>query len=635
MAVAAVNSYAQSCTGNLGDAVLQESFDVDKPLGADVTTYEYTQEECLYNGAYRLAKRTSNCYEGVWLTLDHDHTYEMDPSSNSNMLMVAANAAPGVFYMQPTKDQQLCPGTTYQFEVWVINLVKPGFTNLVKPNLLLQVQTPDGQDLMAPYAAGDIPNDGQWHPIRALFTTRVLTTSVVVKISNNANGDAGNDLALDDISFRACSPAVSTGFDIPSVEGQPICADYDKTYYMSASAPVGYRNYQWQRLVNNTWIDIAGETNDKLTINTGNGMAAGEYQYRVAVTNDANIGSIYCRTYSSPNILTLPPRITASSVPVYCEGSGIIITASGAHAYVFTKPNGQTVEQTDPVFTIENATVQNSGTYKVQAKTASGCLGEAVLLPIKVKRQFSASVAAVDPICEGESVTLSATQTGGDVSDNYTYSWSPVVGLNNPYAQNPVASPTDTTTYTVTISNDACSASYEVTVNVLKIPRGVVTPIKEISEGQSVTLDATISGDITEYYWTPSTYLDNPRALHPVATPPDNIIYTLNLVGPCTGNEAPLSTFVHVFKKIVPPNAFSPNGDGINDEWKIDGLFTFPQGITTVYNRYGQEVFRSVGYSRAWNGTYNGTTLMPGVYYYIIDLKSNKPKITGWVMIMR
>ena len=94
--------------------------------------------------------------------------------------------------------------------------------------------------------------------------------------------------------------------------------------------------------------------------------------------------------------------------------------------------------------------------------------------------------------------------------------------------------------------------------------------------------------------------------------------------------------FVKVYKQIVIPNAFSPNKDGRHDTWKIQAIETYPNPEVTVFNRYGQTVFRSKGYATPWDGTYNGTHLPVGTYYYIIDLKiPGEPVLNGWVVIVR
>jgi gliding motility-associated-like protein len=87
--------------------------------------------------------------------------------------------------------------------------------------------------------------------------------------------------------------------------------------------------------------------------------------------------------------------------------------------------------------------------------------------------------------------------------------------------------------------------------------------------------------------------------------------------------------------KILVPNAFSPNGDGVNDTWIITNLSAYPGASVDVFNRYGQPVFHSENYNKPWDGTFNGSPLPMGTYYYIIDPKNNKKKIAGSVTIFK
>ncbi|RYZ92034.1 MAG: gliding motility-associated C-terminal domain-containing protein, partial [Sphingobacteriaceae bacterium] len=93
--------------------------------------------------------------------------------------------------------------------------------------------------------------------------------------------------------------------------------------------------------------------------------------------------------------------------------------------------------------------------------------------------------------------------------------------------------------------------------------------------------------------------------------------------------------FVRVYKKIIVNNTFTPNSDGINDTWLITDLDTYPTSIVSIFNRAGQQVYRSIGYGRPWDGTFNGSALPAGTYYYVIDLKNKTPKRTGFIMLIR
>jgi gliding motility-associated-like protein len=138
-----------------------------------------------------------------------------------------------------------------------------------------------------------------------------------------------------------------------------------------------------------------------------------------------------------------------------------------------------------------------------------------------------------------------------------------------------------------------------------------------------------------QFYWTPTDYLDNPQSLTPIATPPDNIWYTLHAASPDNCGVDTSNVYVRVYQKITIPNTFTPNGDGVNDYWDIKNLNTYPESFMQVFSRYGQPVYQSNGYPKPWDGKRKGSLLPTGTYYYIIDLKNGMPKLTGWVLIVR
>lgn len=93
--------------------------------------------------------------------------------------------------------------------------------------------------------------------------------------------------------------------------------------------------------------------------------------------------------------------------------------------------------------------------------------------------------------------------------------------------------------------------------------------------------------------------------------------------------------FITSAPKVTVSTMFSPNGDGINDVWKIVNLSAYTDCVLTVYDRAGVVVYKSIGYDIPWNGTRNGNALDMGTYYYVIDRKNYLPRLSGWVFLMR
>lgn len=164
----------------------------------------------------------------------------------------------------------------------------------------------------------------------------------------------------------------------------------------------------------------------------------------------------------------------------------------------------------------------------------------------------------------------------------------------------------------------ANTGSNQLTINVHPYITISAGPYTNIPFGGSTQLKG--SGGVT-YSWAPTETLDNPNIANPIATPLGATTYTLTATS-VEGCRFFSDVIVNVLDSIFVPNTFTPNSDGVNDTWEIKLIEFFPKAEITVFDRWGQIVFKTIGYpnSARWDGTRNGTQLPASTYYYTISL---------------
>lgn len=292
------------------------------------------------------------------------------------------------------------------------------------------------------------------------------------------------------------------------------------------------------------------------------------------------------------NTLTLNGYITVYDMPIanaganqtICLGSSVQLNASGGQSYSWSPATGlSSTTIANPI-----ASPSTTTTYTVQVTNGTCSSIASVVVTVNTLNIDAGNDVT---ICSGASTQLNAT--GGT-----TYSWSPVVGLNNPNISNPLAFPSSTTTYTVTATSNGCTATDQVTVTVAS-PTISAGPDLEICEGQSVQL--SVNGG-SNYSWSPATGLDNPNISNPIASPNSTTSYTVTgTVAGCSASDVILVT-VNA-NPTVP--IISPSGIEIQStvadayQWNLNGnpilgatlqsLFPDTPGdyTVTVYNSNG------------------------------------------------
>jgi len=183
-------------------------------------------------------------------------------------------------------------------------------------------------------------------------------------------------------------------------------------------------------------------------------------------------------------------------------------------------------------------------------------------------------------------------------------------------------------------TNQGCSACANQPLQIIAAPVVNAGPDKTIIIGGRTTLEGSlISGNNVRFAWSPVDGLTNANTLQPFASPVQTTTYTLTAnTEDCSAKDSMVLT-VQLLPVI--PNAFSPNGDGINDVWIIQNLNSYPDVRVMIFDRYGQTMVSSIGYNIPWDGNYKGKPVPSGVYYYTIESRAGKIKQSGSVTLIR
>jgi gliding motility-associated-like protein len=280
------------------------------------------------------------------------------------------------------------------------------------------------------------------------------------------------------------------------------------------------------------------------------------------------------------------------------------------------------------------------GPYQVKLviTTKEGCVDSVTKAFTTIYPQPKADFTTIPAkVCLGDTIRFMDNSNGITSAAN-TWYWNLAGGITS-VLQNPLKKFTDSGVFDISLYffNVQGCVSDTITKQVIVYPYPKLTlgPGLKVLEGGEVTIKPLYYyGSSLNFLWTPSHYLDSVNIATPKTIPLDDITYKVYLsgIGGCTVSD---QIIIKVLRSPEVPNAFSPNGDGINDVWRIKYLESYPGASVEVFNRYGQRVFYSVGYDVEWGGTVNGNPLPIGTYYYIIDPKNGRKMVNGSVTIIR
>ncbi len=222
------------------------------------------------------------------------------------------------------------------------------------------------------------------------------------------------------------------------------------------------------------------------------------------------------------------------------------------------------------------------------------------------------------------------------VSNDNGMSWTSLSNTNPVYVFNNL---TDTMWYKAIVQNGVCPADTSqmtiVFVNLFQGASVVPYPDTSISMGYSVQLVA--DGGVN-YLWSPNYNISDTTIFNPFVWPIKDTVYSVYVFDKygCV-DTATVKIFVLKDIKLIIANTMTPNGDGYNDFFWIGMIEFYPNNEVIIFNRYGQEIFKGKDYDNKkvfWDGTYQGSKVPDGAYYYVIKFKENNTVFKGSINVI-
>lgn len=320
------------------------------------------------------------------------------------------------------------------------------------------------------------------------------------------------------------------------------------------------------------------------------------------------IDTFGCRKKDSVLVYVFfPPAVAIGPYIAYiCQGRSIQLSAAGGVDYQWRADSTlSSLKVSNPIATPTDTTMYYVTIYNIhQCHTADS---------IRINVQLPVQAVARSPydICINGFADLSA-------SGGFYYLWSPPTGLSATTIPDPIARPDSSVVYTVRVSNDCFSSTATVDVNVHPIPTVNAGTDTTIFRNTAATLSGTTNG--TTYYWYSADNVQDPSSLTTPATPPNTTMYYLYAITAfgCYNLDSVVVTVVP-YTLLLVPTAFTPNGDGVNDVFRIVRYLNIEKlEEFAVYDRWGEKVFSTDIITDGWNGTYKGHAEDMGVYVWYV-----------------
>ncbi|WP_282018690.1 T9SS type B sorting domain-containing protein [Salegentibacter mishustinae] len=592
-------SYAQLgfCEGSKGDPIFHEDFEAATELPSGTTSYSYVNQDP-QDGEYTVSNQIGN-----FITSWHS-SLPPNTISNRNALIVNASFNSGRFYR--TEISGLCENTTYEFSAFLMNVYDRSSmvceNGGIPINVRFEIWDETDSNLLKEGNTGNIPslNSPEWEQYALTFQTEPGQEAIILKMFNNGEGGCGNDLAIDDIIFRSCGDLTT----VTSENGNnrlDVCAE-DAPVSLSLEATPDFsvynsHAYQWQESNDNeNWSDIPGE-NDEVY----NTSALNETRYfRVKVAEDpVNLNTNLCSSVSeifTVNILETPNPPEGDSNVSICSDEEIpelnVEVEENETANWYDADNNLIAENTDSYLP------ESEGVYYIEAINEGFECEPSSRIAINFIINESPQVDdEVLQLCADGNLILDAGLIG------LTYEWS----TGETTEEIEIDTPGNYSV--ILITAEGCSTTKNFEVNQVDI-----AAIESVnSDLRNIIVTPVNEGDF-EYSLDGNSYQTSN-----IFTAVPGGIYTVYM-----RDLSACNTVTREFPHIVIPKFITPNGDGYNDTFSINGLEYFPSSEIRIFDRYGKLLKAGAGETFTWNGTLESRALPSNDYWYHIIIEGFK-----------
>ncbi|MBK6391092.1 MAG: gliding motility-associated C-terminal domain-containing protein [Saprospiraceae bacterium] len=600
-----LDSQSQSCSGNLGENIFTNgdfgrgTANILTPDPKIAPGYIYGSFTPPPDGVYLITNNSdwSNKYP-TWIGIKDN-----SPDPDGYMMVINASYTPGIFYEQTVTG--LCENTLYAFSADVINMVRTVITDHTFPNVSFLL------DDVVKYNTGDIPQSEKWNTAGFTFTTKPGQFSLKLTLRNNAPGGNGNDLAIDNISFRACGPQAL----ILPEKTENICEDGNPITLNATIEGSQYPNpaIQWQISQNgqNDWTNVGQNVSFRHT-----NLKAGYYYYRyLLAATPQNLVNSKCRIISNTKVIFVQPKFY-NYADTICDGM---------------------------VYTFGKKTYTRTGIYVDSLQSSIGCDSIITLrLEVIPDNKIMIDRTVTSPSCQKKS--------DGSVSINNIYKGYPPYTsfLNNLAPVNNNFNNLSDGTYVLKVI-DRYGCNLKDTIQLVEPPPYLVDLGDDLHLilGQEVILHAsstlpTVSG---QFWFEGQVICDlscdgDPYIPYKTST----LKWVARSERGCLASDS-IQVIVDNVVKTFAPNIFTPNGDGINDYFLPLTNKNIVKGISSfmIFDRFGGVVYEAKNLfpndlTQGWDGTRHGLPADQGIYLYKVDIvliNDETVNLAGDILLLR